>query len=356
MNGAVVIVGAGVMGRVTALTLSRRGWHVTLFDKRQMSEAGVCSRAAAGLLAPFCELESADPLIANLGRESLDLWPRFLQELSEPVYFQRSGTLAVAHPEDLDELDRLTRRVRACDDGALETVQRERLRTLEPELDSRFSNGVYLPNEGQVDGRGLLDALKKTVSENAVSYRFDDPVERIAAGFVQTRSERIFCDWVVDCRGLEAKPDWTELRGVRGELFRVVAPEVRLNRPVRLMHPRYPLYIAPRPHRRFVIGATCLEDETKKPVTIRSTLELLSAAFSVHSGFAEGWVEESVTGWRPALRDNLPRVRYQKGLLRVNGLYRHGFLLAPRLASGIAQILAGAGPDGALRKITEEVA
>lgn len=356
MNGTVVIIGAGVMGQVAALALSRLGWCVTLIDKRRASDAGLCSRAAAGLLSPFCELESSDALITHLGREALDLWPYFLTGLAEPVFFQKSGTLAVSHPEDRSELDRLTRKVRAFDTGALEAVSLDRLKFLEPELDSRFSNGLYFPHEGQIDGRGLLDALEKTDSENPVSYRFEDFVERVEPCFVQTRSERFSCDWVLDCRGLEGKLDWPKLRGVRGELFRVLAPEVRLNRPVRLIHPRYPLYIAPRPHQRFIIGATCLEDESEKPVTIRSTLELLSAAFSVHPGFAEGWVEESVTGWRPALPNHLPHVRYQKGLVRVNGLYRHGFLLAPVIAQGLVGILEGKRADGVFQKITEEIA
>ena len=68
-------------------------------------------------------------------------------------------------------------------------------------------------------------------------------------------------------------------------MIRLHAPEVSLRRPVRLMHPRYPLYIAPKPDHVFVIGATEIESEDTSPASVRSTLELLSAAYSLHSGF-----------------------------------------------------------------------
>jgi glycine oxidase len=35
---------------------------------------------------------------------------------------------------------------------------------------------------------------------------------------------------------------------------------------------------------------------------------------------------------RPAYPDNLPRIVIDRNLIAVNGLYRHGFLLAPALA------------------------
>ncbi|WP_251365519.1 hypothetical protein [Coxiella-like endosymbiont of Rhipicephalus sanguineus] len=47
-----------------------------------------------------------------------------------------------------------------------------------------------------------------------------------------------------------------------------------------------------------------------------------------HRGFAEARIVETVTALRPALFDNLPRINWQHGLIAINGLYRHSFLLA----------------------------
>ena len=146
----------------------------------------------------------------------------------------------------------------------------------------------------------------------------------------------------IDCRGVGAS--LPGLRGVRGEAIRLLAPEANLKRPVRLMHPRYQIYVAPRPGNGYVVGATQLESESTASVTLRSALELLSAAFTIHPGFAEAEIVELCTGLRPAFPDNLPRIAWHDGALCVNGLYRHGFLLAPALLEDALQALrAGAG-------------
>ena len=148
-------------------------------------------------------------------------------------------------------------------------------------------------------------------------------------------------DRVIDCRGLGAKPQWNALRGVRGEVIRVHAPEVALQRPTRLVHPRYPLYIAPKPGGVFVIGATEIESDDMSPASVRSTLELLSAAYAVHSGFAEARILEIATQCRPTLPDNLPAIRQvHPRVLQINGLYRHGFMIAPAVLDAAMELLA----------------
>src|SRR5689334_24880850 len=114
--------------------------------------------------------------------------------------------------------------------------------------------------------------------------------------------------------------------------------DVTLHRPVRLLHPRWPLYIVPRENNRFMIGATTIETEGNG-VSVRSALELLSAAYAVHPAFGEARIVEFGAGLRPAFADNLPRVEIKNNTIAVNGLYRHGFLLAPALAEMTAAYL-----------------
>ena len=119
------------------------------------------------------------------------------------------------------------------------------------------------------------------------------------------------------------------------------APEVTLRRPTRLVHPRYPLYIAPKPDKLFVIGATEIESEDMSPASVRSTLELLSAAYAVHTGFAEARIVEIATQCRPTLPDNLPAIRQPRpGVMQINGLYRHGFMIAPAVLDVALELLA----------------
>jgi glycine oxidase len=43
------------------------------------------------------------------------------------------------------------------------------------------------------------------------------------------------------------------------------------------------------------------------------------------------------TNLRPAFADHRPRIDREPGLLRINGLFRHGWLLAPALAEKALQ-------------------
>jgi len=158
-------------------------------------------------------------------------------------------------------------------------------------------------------------------------------------------------DWVIDCRGLGAKQAWraddanqNPLRGVRGEVVRLYAPEVKLQRPTRLIHPRYPIYIAPKENDIYVVGATEIESEDLSEVSVRSAMELLSAIYTVHSGFAEARILEMATQCRPTLKDNLPEIKYCKhkgeaGLMLINGLYRHGFMISPAVMDCALELL-----------------
>ena len=154
---------------------------------------------------------------------------------------------------------------------------------------------------------------------------------------------------VIDCRGLAARDEQPELRGVKGEMILVETAEVELSRPVRLIHPRWPLYVIPRGDGKFMLGATSIESEDTG-VSVRSALELLGAAYAVHPAFAEARILEFGSGLRPAYPDNLPRITVEKNRIAVNGLYRHGFLLAPALAElTLAHVERGAIDNEVMR-------
>jgi len=163
---------------------------------------------------------------------------------------------------------------------------------------------------------------------------FGSPAAIAAGGTIKFNSNIIPQDLdgiVIDCRGLAARDTQEDLRGVKGEMILIETDEVELSRPVRLIHPRWPLYVIPREDHLFMLGATSIEAEDTG-VSVRSALELLGAAYAVHPAFAEARIVEFGSGLRPAFPDNLPRISIEKENIAVNGLYRHGFLLAPALA------------------------
>jgi len=337
------ILGAGLMGRLLAVTLAQAGCKVDVFETGSPDAEGAAARVAAAMLAPLAESAVAPVSVVRMGQHALSRWPELLALLAQPVFFQREGTLVLWHRQDSAEAARLARVLASTGTqvpelAPMQTLDGPAITALEPSLGQRFAQGLFLPGEGQLDNRALLASLLATLQASPrVTLHWQSP--RAPSDFSPGTTGQP--DWVIDCRGLGAKPQWNALRGVRGEVIRVHAPEVNLQRPTRLVHPRYPLYIAPKPGNLFVIGATEIESEDMSPASVRSTLELLSAAYAVHSGFAEARIVEIATQCRPTLPDNLPAIRQpQPRVLQINGLYRHGFMIAPALLDAAMELLA----------------
>jgi glycine oxidase len=313
----VTVIGAGIAGLTCALELAERGVSVELLERAPQLPGAGCSWFAGGMLAPWCERENSAPLIAALGTESLAWWrTRFAGTTV-------NGTLVVAHARDTTELLQFGRRT-----AHFESVSGEAIAALEPELAGRFSRGLYLRDEGHLDPRAALAALAAELAERGVPIRFgvDAPVRPGPRA-------------LLDCTGLAARARLADLRGVKGDMLLLRLPELTLQRPVRVLHPRVPLYVVPRGEGLFMVGATMIESDEGTRISARSMLELLSAAYALHPAFGEAQIIEIGTGVRAAFPDNLPRLRYVGGTLHVNGLFRHGFLLAPALARRAADVL-----------------
>jgi glycine oxidase len=277
------------------------------------------------MLAPWCELETAEPLVATLGEESLAWWQR---RFSGAVF---NGSLVVAHARDAAELAQFGRRTER-----FEWLDGEAIAALEPDLAGRFNKALYFREEGHLDPRAALAALASQLGDRGVPIRFgtDAAVEQWMACAPGARA-----GCVIDCTGLAARGVLKGLRGVKGEMLLLRLRDVSLLRPIRVLHPRLPLYIVPRADGLFMVGATMIESDEPARITARSMLELLSAAYALHPAFGEAQIIEIGTGVRPAFPDNLPRIGWHGGVLYVNGLYRHGFLLAPALARRAAQVV-----------------
>ncbi|GAA2832165.1 glycine oxidase [Aminobacter aminovorans] len=313
----VLIRGAGVNGLTLAHELSSRGADVTVVDARRQI-AGNASWQAGGMLAPWCELESAEEAVLTLGRGAADWWDAAL-----PGHVMRNGTLVVASARDMSELDRFGRRT-----SGYRVIDAEAIAALEPDLEGSFTRALFFNEEAHLDPRQALLGLQQKLVEMGVCFEF-------GYGAVHSPS----ADVEADCTGIAGRQPG--LRGVRGEMLILKTSEVALARPVRLLHPRIPVYVVPRSDNLFMVGATMIESDAAGPITARSVMELLNAAYALHPAFGEAELVETGTGIRPAFTDNLPRVEREGNSIRINGLYRHGFLLAPAMARQAADMILG---------------
>jgi len=353
----IAILGAGLIGRMLALSLVRRyheQYQIELFDSDDTAASQSTAFLAAAMLAPIAESVEASELVCQLGERSLTLWPEFLASLDSDVFFQQKGSLILSYEQDASLLHDFKHRIKPQYQPQLGALRPQQLAQYEPcllEQSARFSGGLFLAKEAQLDNRQLLDALKSAIQTSTIVWHQQHKVEQFEGQNFTTRyHDQVVqhrADWIFDCRGLGAKQSMAEnhaeslqLRGVRGEVIRLHAPAVTLQRQVRLMHPRYPIYIAPKQNHHFVVGATQIESEDKRQPTVRSAMELLSSCFSLHPGFAEAEILEIASGLRPALPNNDPRVIVKDHLIQINGLYRHGYLTAPAIIEAVLALFA----------------
>lgn len=318
----IVVVGAGVAGLCVAYEFARAGCPVTVVERQGQPGLG-CSFYAGGMIAPWCEAEAADPVVVDLGLEALAFWTEQV-----PVAL-RNGSLLLAAPRDRSELVRFARHT-----SHHHLLDSEAIGALEPDLAGRFSGALFFPEEAHLDPRIAIVELRRLLDASGL----------VLFCFGQNAGDLEDADWIIDCRGHHARDSLPDLRGVKGEMCILHTTELSFSRPVQLLHPRSPVYIVPRGDGRFMVGATMIENEERGRVRARALLDLLGAAYTVHPAFGEAEVVEIGCDLRPAFPDNLPRLRQVGNRLYVNGLFRHGFLLAPALASRARRVVL----DGAV--------
>jgi len=373
---SVGIAGAGLVGRLLAWRLARAGMRVQVFDPAR--DAGPVFRSevtddaaytptaagftAAGMLSPLAELDNAEPAQAALGWQSIALWRQIAAALPDQPFFRAEGSLMLAHRPDLGAARRVLDRLRAATSTEawraaspytdVQPLDAPALHALEPAIQGP-AHAWLLPGEGQVDTVAMMAALHRAAPD--VQWHWRAPVAALRkqgqGGALQLADGReLAFDRVIDARGVGAKaasPEqnaspikeplnrvvqgFPQVRGVRGEVIWLHCPGHGLTRPARLLHPRHRVYIVPRPGDLLLIGASEIEAEDRSPASLRSVVELLAAAHSVLPPLAEARILRLDVNLRPALPDNNPRIDSDGPLLRINGLFRHGWLLAPAL-------------------------
>lgn len=315
MTQNISVIGAGIMGIMSAHTLQESPLknHVTLYDPKGFP-ANNASFIAGGMLAPLSELDHMPTEYLEAGFEAIDIW----KSINGEFEFQQNGSIIIAHASDRHLLERFISILPHND-----TWSAINPKTIEPMLN--FKNGLSMKDEGHLHPQKAMEHVLKSIKRKR-QQAIDIEMEK--------------ADWVIDCRGLGAQNIQPNLRGVKGETLLVHNPEFSLSRPVRLMHPRYPLYIVPREGNIFMIGATIIESADKH-LTLRSGLELMSALYSLHPSFADAQILTINAGIRPSYPDNLPRITVNQNIISANGLFRHGYLCAPIMAKCIESIVSG---------------
>ena len=346
------IAGAGLLGRLLAWSLSCQGHKITVFDslngpdpffrhqlpleETQLQSAGF---SAAGMLSPTAELDHADIEVAVSGFESISWWEEITKAIELPDLLSIQGSWLVCHHHDQGAAQRVLSRIfyaqsmlnsnKGYFKEVIQQMSKAEIQKHEPLL-LNMAHAWFLNREAQIDTVKAMEALYQHACQNKVTWKWGEAVTEVTEEGKISRSDReASFDWVFDVRGIGASH--LDIRPVRGEIITLDLPDHGLGRPVRLLHPRHRVYIVPRNYRTIVVGATEIESDDTSPVSLQSAVELMSAAQSVMPTLAEARILHQDVNFRPAMIDNKPYIRQNKQCITINGLFRHGWLLAPAI-------------------------
>lgn len=322
----IAILGAGITGLTLAIALSEAGHDLTIYDGGGFP-AKNASAVAGGMVAPYCEADFIPKTHQRLSETAISRWQDVVKLLGDESLLNVQGSLALAHGSDIHMLKRF---IEHLPDGSYQEVQIDG--QIEPDLAGRFDKCYLVSDEAHIDPVKMLRKMVEYLYVARSTFKHE---------YVQEKDVQDEFDLIIDARGMGAENIQKDLRGVKGEILTVRNPEFSLKRPVRLMHPRYPLYIIPRGEHLFTVGATIIESADNKSVSVRSEMELLSALYTLHPSFGDAQIIESTARIRPAYAYNMPEIRTDENIISVNGTFRHGYLFAPILAGAVKDLIAG---------------
>ena len=329
------IVGGGLLGRLAAFVLTESGHIVEVYEKTPENPGLSILRAAAftsaGLLSPISEKDSGGNIIFELGTKSLNLWSyldkKIKKIIDEGLGLFLKGNLFVSSPAEIDNVTRLFNKI-----GFREPqLSKDEKNALEPNLSEKLTCWI-VPDEGQIYPLRALNALvvaTNKLSEKSV-WHFNTLVEDFGPGWIKTEKMFNNYDFVFDMRGVGATD--IGIRGVRGEVVLLDPPSnFCLSHPVRFLHPRFKIYIVPHENRRILVGSTEIESQDVSPISLQSAVDLLTVAQYVFPELSEARILSTDVNLRPASFNNQPFFQIKENLVHVNGLFRHGWLVAPAL-------------------------
>lgn len=351
----VVIVGAGVIGLSIAFRLKGSDPSLNIAVLGDTVNSAMASRAAAGMLAPYCECEQGDSFF-RFCRESFDRFPAFIEELTAVsgvgVYLSMNGSLMPASSVG-DQWDERLRFFRE------ENIPHEiwpvsRVRDRVPDLSPNCGEVIWV-GEGQVNNRQLHDALAAGAGKRGVRI-----LNKNVTGF-QRYSNRIHAA-VTDSGEIRGKKfvvaagSWSQqigkvlevsmpLKPIKGQMCRVAVEDGRLGYFIHGIG----TYVVPwREGNGFVLGSTMEDRGFDARVEAEVIQGLIDRAASILPCLKDAPLIESWAGLRPAAEDLMPIMgpsgRYEN-LYYSTGHYRNGILQTPQQADYMVATLLGTLKD-----------
>ena len=358
----VLVIGGGVIGCATALTLARRGVGAIVLERGSArveapGETGASSWAAAGIVSAQIATLADGPL-ARLCIAGRALYPAFAATLREltgiDVELRASGVLRPAFDES--ELARFVAETSWQPAAGLrvDRLDAAATRALEPALSQEVVGALRFPDDPRVDPPALLTALRASLEPAGAELRTGAEVRRVlvrdgrACGVELVDGSTLAASAVVVAAG-----SWSSLvegaalppgsvEPARGQIVELSVERQILRGVIEGAH----AYLSPRDDGRILVGSTVELAGHRRGATAAAVRDLLAGAIRLVPELAGATVTRAWAGFRPYTWDELPLIGATDiaGLLVATGHFRNGVLLAPVTGEIIASLLLGETP------------
>jgi glycine oxidase len=336
-----LIIGAGVIGYMTARELIKDGATVTILERGLAGREA--SWAGGGILSPLLSWDYGQA-VTQLTEWGRKLYPALAEELFaetgiDPEY-RVSGMLV------LPEFDATQAKAWCAAYGV--PVQEVDSRAIVPSL-ARAEPALWLPEVAQIRSPRLLRALRHSLEARAVEIHENAEVLAFntAGGEVVSVSSvrgEFYAKQVIVCAGAWSSellgPHALELaiKPVRGQMLLFKIPPGVLRAIV--LH--NDVYLIPRDDGHILVGSSVEEVGFDKSTTSEGRRLLVERAMSLLPELNESSLVGHWAGLRPGAPGNIPIISRHpdlKNLYLNSGHYRYGVTMAPASAKLLANII-----------------
>lgn len=326
-----VVIGAGVIGLMTAIELADAGLQVALLDQQQFGRES--SWAGGGILAPLQPWLHPVPL-HHLHLFSLQLYPQWIERLRtetgvDPQHYA-CGMTVLQHGDAAVQLRAWT--------------------TTTPLAHQWQGETLYWPQHANICNPQLLKGLKQLVQQHpAISCFPHTQVTDLAANRVQTTERTFNCDHMVMAAGA-----WSgvlaqrcgfhlDVFPVKGQMLLYEVPQPALTQ-MRMVDEHY---LIPRQNGQIIVGSTVEAAGFDVLPSAKAYAQLKQAAENLYPPLRHTAILAQWSGLRPGSRQSLPFIGAHpqlKNLWINSGHFRNGLCLAPASAKLLVQQLLGVNP------------
>ena len=347
----IIIIGAGIIGLLTAREWVRQGANVLILEKGLVgSEA---SWAGGGIVSPLYPWRYS-PAVTALSHWAQKAYPELAQELAEETgidpEFNPCGLLMVRVEDEQQALE-----WSKSEGRNIQWQDRDSLYQGEKNLAPGFDGALWMSDVGNIRNPRLLKALNQflkqsgqvDIIEHCEVSGFKCKHSRVHA--IQTNLGEYSADQYVVSAGA-----WTGkllkttninllIQPVRGQMM-VFKSQPGVLKHIVLCDGRY---VIPRRDGRILVGSTLEHVEFDKSITDSARIGLLKAAVAMIPVLGELPVEKHWAGLRPGSPGGVPTISRAEDFenLFINaGHYRNGLVLAPASVRLLMDLMLGRTP------------